>query len=147
MCQYQQCSISQVFLKDHKLIDTISFVLDPNDMDISFNFQIYDYVVDYHLAFVHTSIDSQRAQISVSSENITDIDGIENQQRGLIVLTNVPKGEFGTKKRIKIYRLPDSLGDVEMSLFINSNPIDDGKFIRFVNISLWHRWGKKNENY
>lgn len=146
MYQYQQHSVSQVFIKDYELIDTISFVLDPNDIDISFNFQIYDYVVDYHLVFTHTSIDSQRAQISVSVEDVTDIDGIENQQRGLIVLSNIPKGEFGTKKRIKIYRLPDSLGDVEMSLFINSNPINDEKFIRFVNISLWHRRGTKNEN-
>lgn len=143
---YDCNSVSQVFIKECKLIDTISFILDLHDTDVSFNFQICDRVIDYHLVFTHTSIDPQIAKISVSVEDMTDIEGIENQQRGLIVLTNVPEGEFNTKKRLKIYQLPDGQGDVEMSLFINSShSVHDEQFIRFVNISLWHRWGTINE--
>ena len=143
---YDCNSVSQVFIKECKLIDTISFILDLNDTDVSFNFQVCDRVIDYHLVFTRTSIDPQIARISVSVEDITDIEGIENQQRGLIVLTNVPEGEFNTKKRLKIYQLPDGQGDVEMSLFINSShSVHDEQFIRFVNISLWHRWGTINE--
>ena len=135
-------SASQVFIEGCKLIDTISFILDSHDTDVSFNFQICDSVVDYHLVFTHTNTDSHVAQISVSVEDVTGIDGIENQRRGLITLTNVPAGEFSTNERLKIYQLSNGQGDVEMSLFINSStPSHDGQSMRFVNISLWHRWG------
>ena len=129
--------LEQVFLNDSQLIKTISFVLPAGINEVSFNFFICDIVVDYVLRF---SLDRNepKAITTFSSEDI-NVDGIENQRRGVILIKNCPLGIFCSKQREVIYTLPEKKGFVDITFFINSYGQDDFA-TRFVTMSLWHRW-------